>query len=119
MDKKIEYKLNSLSKSSFRSSFHLKQKDKLYVKEKGIVEIQNHAIRFIIERLSKKDIDNDGKQTPMRGHPVFIAQHATGTCCRGCLYKWHGIEKDKQLDKEEIRYIVLIIMNWIIKECEK
>lgn len=116
MDKKIEYKLSCLSQSSFRSSFHLKTKDKDYIKDKGLIEIQNHAIKFVIERLAKEKIDNDGKQTPMRGHPVFIAQHATGTCCRGCLYKWHGIEKDKQLNKEEIRYIVMVIMKWIIKE---
>ncbi len=116
MDKRIEYKLNSLSKSTFRSSFHLSQKDKQYIKEKGIVEIQNHAIRFVVERLAKEEIKNDGKQTPMRGHPVFVAQHATGTCCRGCLSKIHKIEKDKQLNKEEIRYIVLTIMKWIIKE---
>ena len=63
-----------------------------------------------------KEIVNDGKQTPMRGHPVLIAQHATGTCCRGCLYKWHGIDKNRELTDNEINYIVSIIISWIKRE---
>lgn len=113
---KIEEKLNSLSKSKFRASFHLKEKDKLYIKEKGIDKVKSHAYDFIEKRLSPKVIANDGKQTPMRGHPVFIAQHATATCCRECLYKWHKIEKNKCLTKDEINYIVSLIMTWINKD---
>ena len=58
----------------------------------------------------------DGHQTPMRGHPVFIAQHATATCCRGCLEKWHKIKKDKELSNSEINYIVEVIMTFIKRE---
>ena len=115
-DRFITEKLNSLKKSKFRSSFHLKIKDKQYVYEKGIETIEKHAYDFVMKRLSPKIINNDGKQTPMHGHPVFIAQHATATCCRNCLYKWHKIEKNKQLNKNEIDYIVLIIMSWIKEE---
>ena len=103
----------SLSKSKFRSGFKLSLKDITYINEKGIDTIKNHAYDFINKRLAPKYIANDGKQTPMRGHPVFIAQHATATCCRGCLYKWHHIEKDKELTGEEIDYIVNVIMRWI------
>ena len=110
------YILYSLSLSKFRSRFHLSLKDKLYIKEKGIDTIKVHAFDFVTKRLSKENIPNDGKQTPMKGHPVFIAQHATATCCRGCLEKWHDIKKVKQLDNEEIDYIVNIIMLWIQKE---
>lgn len=53
--------------------------------------IRSHASDFVRTRLAPAQIPNDGKQTPMRGHPVFLAQHATGCCCRGCLYKWHRI----------------------------
>ena len=52
----------------------------------------------------------------MRGHPVFIAQHATGTCCRGCLEKWHHINKNKKMDKNDIDYVVNVIMFWIEKK---
>ena len=111
----MENKLLSLSKSKFRSSFKLKEKDIKYINEKGMDEIIDHAYTFIDKRLSVLN-DNDGKQTPMRGHPVFVAQHATATCCRGCLYKWYHIEKDKELTDFEVKYIVNIIMKWIIKQ---
>lgn len=89
-----------LSKSKFRNKFKLGLKDKEYIKEKGINKIKEHAYDFINKRLAPKEILNDGKQTPMRGHPVFIAQHATGTCCRGCLYKWHKIPDGRKLTDE-------------------
>lgn len=113
MDRNIERILNNLSTSKFRSSFHLKEKDKQYIHEKGLEIIQKHAYDFIEKRLAPKVILNDGKQTPMRGHPVFIAQHATATCCRNCLWKWHKIEKNKTLSEEEIHYIVELIIKWI------
>lgn len=70
--------------SRFRSSFHLKQKDIDYINEKGVDTIREHARDFIAKREAPAVIPNDGKQTPMKGHPVFIAQHATATCCREC-----------------------------------
>lgn len=108
--------LQKLSLSTFRNSFHLKEKDIAYIKEKGLETIKKHADEFVKKRLAAKEPLNDGKQTPMKGHPVFIAQHATATCCRGCLYKWHHIKKNKELTKEEQEYIVNIIMEWLKKE---
>ena len=108
--------LDSLSKSKFRSSFHLNKKMKDYVLEKGLDKIKEHAYDFINKRLRPSFIENDGKQTPMKGHPVFIAQHATATCCRGCLYKWHKISKDIELTDKQVDYIVNIIVKWIEKE---
>ena len=108
--------LEKLSKSKFRSSFHLKDKEKNYIKEKGMDTIESHAYDFITKRLAPKEIINDGKQTPMKGHPVFIAQHATATCCRGCLYKWHKIRKGKELTQKEIKYVVDLIMEWIKRQ---
>ena len=116
MDNRIENILTSLSKSNFRSKFHLKEKDKKYIAEKGIEKIQEHANDFINKRLAPSIILNDGKQTPMRGHPVFIAQHATATCCRGCLYKWHKIPLGTNLNDKEKDYIVNVIIKWINKE---
>lgn len=112
----IECILEKLSKSKFRNSFHLKEKDKEYIKSKGLEKIEEHAYDFIEKRLAPSQILNDGKQTPMRGHPVFISQHATATCCRGCLNKWHHIPMNTELSKEEIDYIIRVIMTWIEKE---
>lgn len=114
----FEYYLSRLQKSKFRSGFHLKEKDKKYYFEKGEEKIREHARDFVKKRLAPSEIANDGKQTPMRGHPVFIAQHATATCCRGCLEKWYKIEKGKTLSCEEQEFIVNLIMAWIKKEVE-
>ena len=117
-NKRINRVLESLSKSKFRSSFYLKIKDKEYVREKGVETIEKHARDFIEKRLAPKEIKNDGKQTPTRGHPVFIAQHATACCCRGCLNKWHKIPKNTELSKEQKDYIVEVIMTWIKRQME-
>lgn len=105
--------LNNLSKSKFRSSFHLRKYMIDYINEKGMSKIREHAYDFITKRLAPANIPNDGKQTPMKGHPVFIAQHACACCCRSCLYKWHKIPKGRNLTKKEIDYIVNLIMLWI------
>ena len=112
----INDKLNDLSKSKFRSSFHLTKYMISYIDEKGFNSIKDHAYDFINTRLKPSYIENDGKQTPMRGHPVFIAQHACGCCCRGCLEKWHHIEKGRELTDNEINYIVCLLMEWIRRE---
>ncbi len=112
----INDKLNDLSKSKFRSSFHLTKYMISYIDEKGFSNIKNHAYDFINTRLKPSHIENDGKQTPMRGHPVFIAQHACGCCCRGCLEKWHHIEKGRELTDNEVNYIVCLLMEWIRRE---
>lgn len=116
MDEKIKNILDRLSKSKFRSSFHLKDKDILYIEDKGIDKIRNHAYDFVTKRLADTSNVTDGKQTPMKGHPVFIARHATGTCCRRCLEKWHHISKNKNMTDDDIKYVVDIIMSWIEKE---
>lgn len=105
-----------LARSPFRSKFHLRATDKDYVGRIGLETLRHHAQNFVAKRLAPAIIRNDGKQTPMRGHPVFVAQHATGCCCRGCLQKWHGIEKDRALTAEEQSYVVAVLMAWIEKE---
>lgn len=111
-----DYLLKRLEKSHFRSSFHLSQKDKAYCYDKGRATIERHARDFIAQRIAPAIIKNDGKQTPMKNHPVFIAQHATATCCRQCLHKWHHIVPGVELSVSQQEYIVEIIMKWIEKE---
>ena len=103
-----------LSQSAFRSRFHLSQKDREYITEKGLPTIRKHAEDIVAKRLAPAVIPNDGKQTPMKGHPVFIAQHATGCCCRGCFFKWHHIPAGRQLTREEQQYAVEVLMEWIV-----
>lgn len=91
-----------LSRSKFRSRFRLGMKERQYCLEKGAPVIEQHAADFVAKRLAPALPANDGKQTPMRGHPVFIAQHATATCCRGCLAKWHNIPQGVSLSEERV-----------------
>ena len=107
-----------LANSKFRSSFHLKQKDIDYINEKGLDVIKQHAQDFIAKREAPAYIPNDGKQTPTKGHPVFIAQHATATFCRECISKWHKIQSGKELGQIQKDYLVDVIMIWIKKELE-
>jgi len=112
-DSTIPQKLAALRKSKFRSRFKLSQKDRDYIAAKGLETIKDHAFQFINARVAPDFPKNDGQQTPMKGHPVFIAQHATATCCRGCLQKWHGIEKGMALDEADVDFVMALIMGWI------
>ena len=103
----------ALGRSRFRSRFQLRGKEADYLRQRGLETILGHARQFIETRLADAEPNNDGRQTPMRNHPVFVAQHATATCCRGCLAKWHHIDKGRPLSSGEINYIVGIIERWL------
>lgn len=112
----VDEALAKLQKSKFRSGFHLDEKNVRYIDEKGFDVIRSHATDFVAKRLAPAEIPNDGKQTPMRGHPVFVAQHACACCCRGCLNKWYRVPQGRALTESEQRRIVNLLMVWIEKE---
>lgn len=113
MNEDIAGVLARLKRSSFRSRFRLLRREREYLQQKGLPVVLEHAADFIAKRLAPAQPANDGKQTPWRGHPVFIAQHATATCCRSCLEKWHDIAKGRVLSEEEQRYVVRVIESWL------
>jgi hypothetical protein len=102
-----------LAKSRFRSRFRLGEQERRYLEVNGLETVLAHARDFVDKRLANAAPAKDGKQTPMRGHPVFIAQHATATCCRRCLAKWHGIEAGKELSVEERAQVLSVIEAWL------
>jgi hypothetical protein len=102
-----------LSRSRFRSRFRLGAADGAYLAAKGLPAVLEHARGFIDRRLAPAFPRNDGKQTPFRGHPVFVAQHATATCCRACLARWHGIARGRPLDEVERAYVVTVLERWL------
>ena len=116
--RRMDTLFNRLSRSEFRSRFKLDENDIHMIQEKGIDVIQSHALDFVTQRLAPAEPANDGKQTPMRGHPVFKAQHATACCCRKCLKKWHGIETGTELTSDQIQYVVDVLMEWITRQSE-
>ncbi len=116
---RIPQTLGRLKGSAFRSKFKLTEKDCDYIRSKGMATIKAHAFQFIGQRIAPDFPKKDGRQTPMGGHPVFIAQHATATCCRNCLSKWHRIPKGRALDEKQIQFIVALIMAWIESQLEE
>ncbi len=116
MNENLHEVFAALAKSSFRQRFHLRGKELEYLRNKGLPVVLEHAADFIEKRLAMASPPNDGKQTPRHHHPVFIAQHATATCCRGCLEKWHGIPKGRALEFAEKPYVLEVIKQWLSSE---
>ncbi len=103
----------ALTRSRFRRGFALGPNERRYLAAKGGAVVLDHARDFIAQRLAPAAPRNDGKQTPFRGHPVFVAQHATATCCRGCLAKWHRIDQGRPLSVDEQAHVVAAIGRWL------
>ena len=114
----IDDTLARLQTSAFRARFHLAEKDRAYVRAKGMDTVRRHARELIRRRLAPAAIPNDGRQTPMHGHPVFLAQHACACCCRGCLQKWYRVPKGVPLSERQQEQIVNLLMAWIKRQME-
>jgi hypothetical protein len=111
--KELDPIFERLARSPFRRRFRLRTAERQYLDRKGLEVILAHGSDFINQRLAPAEPANDGKQTPMRNHPVFVAQHATATCCRGCLEKWHAIPKGRELSPDERLYVLDVIRRWL------
>ena len=116
MPRDIDDVFAALSRSPFRRRFALGPSDRRYLADKGPATVLEHARAFIAQRLAPSAPRNDGRQTPMRGHPVFVAQHATATCCRSCLAKWHDIPAGRPLSEVEQAHAVAMIARWLAIE---
>jgi hypothetical protein len=103
----------ALERSAFRRRFSLGPREREYLRAKSLPVVLDHARDFIAKRLAPAEPANDGRQTPWRGHPVFVAQHATATCCRSCLQKWHAIQKGRALTPAEQAHVVGVIERWL------
>ena len=111
--RKLDDVFAALSASPFRQRMRLGSREAKYLESKGLPVIVDHAHDLIGKRLAPAAPLNDGKQTPFKGHPVFIAQHATATCCRGCLEKWHQIPSGRELSAEEKNHVVAALERWL------
>lgn len=112
----VEHTLVRLGESQFRAKFVLSEADRSYARDKGRHVIDRHAHGMLRARVGEAQPSNDGRQTPWRGHPVFTAQHATATCCRGCIEKWHGIAKGRPLTDAEVNRLADLVMAWIDRD---
>ena len=108
--------LARLATSSFRARFTLSAKDRAYALDRGEAIIRDHARDLLAKRVGPAEPERDGKQTPFRGHPVFTAQHATATCCRGCIQKWHHIPTGRPLTDDELDRLCALVIAWIRRD---
>lgn len=109
----IDHRIERASARPFGRRFHLRGRERATAELRGPRTMRAHAAEIVAERLAPAEPRNDGRQTPYRNHPVFVAQHATATCCRRCLETWHGIAKGHRLDRDERAYVVEVIGRWI------
>jgi hypothetical protein len=109
----------TLAGSAFRARFRLSPVERAYLESKGLPTVVAHARDFVARRLAPAAPSNDGRQTPFHGHPAFVAQHATATCCRGCLEKWHAIPRGHELDAAEQAHAVAAIERWLREEMRR
>jgi hypothetical protein len=114
----LDERLAAIGRQPFRAKFHLRGRERAKAEQSGLSTMRWHARDLIARRLAPAEPDKDGRQTPYRGHPVFVAQHATATCCRNCLRRWHHIEKGRELEKREREYVVDVICRWIERELD-
>ncbi|MDX6726416.1 MAG: hypothetical protein QOK49_1221 [Baekduia sp.] len=109
----IDRTIAALARQPFRAKFHLRGRDAATVQLRGMETVRKHAAELFGQKVAPAAPPKDGKQTPYRGHPVFVAQHATATCCRTCLERWHHIPKGHELTADEQAYAVDVICRWI------
>ena len=112
----IDEAFRRLARSAFRRKFKLQGRELAYLQMWGLPHVLKQGETLIRQRVGAAVIPNDGRQTPWRNHPIFVAQHATATCCRGCLEKTHGIQKGHALTDEEVAYIVQVLERWLASQ---
>jgi hypothetical protein len=122
LDKKdlndVEYTFNSLKYEMIRHHFWhtgIDEKAMKKARKMGIEKIKNRVQKRLETYLkpSSKNIFRDGMQTPNFGDIIFYAQHATSSCCRKCVEEWYGIDRNRPLTDDEMRYFIELIMLYI------
>lgn len=109
----LDSTLTKLAQNPFRRKFKLFDRERAYLERWGIEKVMRDALELLTARVAPAEPKNDGKQTPWRNHPVFIAQHATATCCRGCIEKWHAVPKGRPLSQPELEHLLSVIRRWL------
>ena len=102
-----------LDKDGRSNKFTLGEAEVEYIQSRGIDILRLHATDFIQKRIAPAEPKNDGHQTPTKGHPVFIAQHACGCNDRDAVETFFSLKKGKQLSEKEVTLIVDVLISWM------
>ncbi len=105
--------LEKVAKCDYRAEIDLGAEDIEYINSRGFDMMIKHAQDFVERRLGPARPRNEGKQTPLKGHPLFLAQHATGSDSRRALSEYHGIAEGKELSRQQIDYVTDVVLRWL------
>ncbi len=119
MPEEPDQKLDAIARHPFRAKFHLRGRERVIAELSDPATMRLHAHDLIAKRLAPAEPVKDGRQTPYRGHPVFVAQHATATCCRICLERSRLLPKGRPLSRAEHAYVVDVICRWTERKASK
>ena len=108
--------LLQLSKSPVYNEIYLTQKERKYYLERNCEEMRKETEEIVRKSLEKKISPKKDKHTRQWGHPVYVAQRATGCCCRKCLYEWHNIPVNRRMTENEVRYVTDLLMEWMKRD---
>ncbi len=93
----------------------LDDKDVELIQEVGIDGIREQARRMVEKKLRRQP-ENDGKQTPLGGNPVYKAMHACNAASRKDLNRSHRVPEGKELTDSQVESVVNLVTRWIARE---
>jgi len=93
----------------------LNEHDVRVIKEMGIEELKNQA-REIVEQKLREQPENDGKQTPTAGNPIYKAMHACKSASRKELSRAHRIAAGRDLSDRQVDSVVNLLVRWMVRE---
>lgn len=84
-----------------------------YALRKGKIELFETAEHIIRKNIAKPADVYGNLATSIEGNAIHYAQHATATCCRKCIEKWHGIPLDQTLTEDQIVYFTKLVILYL------
>lgn len=93
----------------------LEDRDIGLIRELGVPGMKQQ-IRYIVEAKIKEQPDNDGKQTPQAGNPVYKAMHACKSSSRKELSRAHRVPAGRELTDDQVEAVVNLLTRWIVRE---
>ena len=110
----IEYTFDSLKKELLRHVCWVNKIDDEAIskaKKRGRKAIRKKAEEIIAKKIGHPIRTHFDKMcTPKKGSEIIhYGKHATATCCRICLERWHNIPQDVDLTEQQIDYCASLI----------
>ena len=114
----LEYTFDSLKKELLRHVCWVNDIDPKAIqnaRKRGKNLILDRAKEIITKKIAKiPEGYYDYLCTKKEGSEIInYAQHATGTCCRNCLERWHNIPQDIILSEKQVDYCVGLVKLYI------